>query len=167
MQSVPVNHHTPNAQRPSTPAPAALFCLQLVKRRGLWVAHSVRRFKLAPPGGQARFSDIHTARTYLEGGQLYVEYGSHGGMTVYGTPVIPWVARHPLDIKAVQQVGAGEGLGGRGGAYGGRPRRGGGEAHAASGSTWWMAKRVMHGGVGESAVGVRHGRTSDTRPTVV
>lgn len=64
--------------------------------------HHVRRFKVLPPAGAATSeTNCEGARAYVDGGQLYLEYGSRGGVH-NGVPLVPWVARMPLDLAAIE-----------------------------------------------------------------
>lgn len=88
---------------------AFLFKVSLVD--GTFVAHSVSPFKLVPPVIPDRpviETNCEGARAYVDGGLLYLEYASRGGIGYTqledGTKpaLVPWVARTPLDLSAIQ-----------------------------------------------------------------
>jgi hypothetical protein len=70
-----------------------------------WVAHGVKSFEVPQPAGEnPEHTNCEGARAYLEDGCLWLEYASRGGLTDDGSqPITPWVARVPLDIKAVRK----------------------------------------------------------------
>ncbi|KAG2488992.1 hypothetical protein HYH03_012432 [Edaphochlamys debaryana] len=79
------------------------WLFKLSRKRGQWVAHGVKQFAVAPPpGAAAEAPQCEGARCFVDEGRLWLEYASRGGRNG-GTPVTPWVARHPFDVKAVRK----------------------------------------------------------------
>ncbi|GFR45974.1 hypothetical protein Agub_g7446 [Astrephomene gubernaculifera] len=80
------------------------FLFRLSKKKDKWVAHGVKTFTVRPPAAiaAASLTNCEGARAYVEGGRLFMEYGNRGGRQD-GKQLTPWVARHPLDIKAVRK----------------------------------------------------------------
>lgn len=66
-----------------------------------WIAHHVRPFKLLPPAhAPPGDTNCEGARAFVENGSLYLEYGSRGGSNE-GKQIMPWCARMPLDLQAI------------------------------------------------------------------
>ncbi|KXZ52384.1 hypothetical protein GPECTOR_9g428 [Gonium pectorale] len=80
---------------------AWLFKLSMKKKK--WVAHGVKAFEVPPPvGNEASGTNCEGARAYMEDGKLWLEYANRGGRQD-GVPLKPWVARTPLDIRAIRK----------------------------------------------------------------
>ncbi|GIL88348.1 hypothetical protein Vretifemale_16313 [Volvox reticuliferus] len=80
------------------------FLFRVSMKRKKWVAHGVKMFQVHPPAGEnSAHTNCEGARAYLENGQLWMEYGSRGGLVREGKVRSPWVARVPLDIKAIRK----------------------------------------------------------------
>ncbi|GLI71643.1 hypothetical protein VaNZ11_016917 [Volvox africanus] len=82
---------------------AFLFRVSMKKKK--WVAHGIKAFEVHPPPGEnTKHTNCEGARAYLENGQLWMEYGSRGGLTEDRKErITPWIARVPLDIKAIRK----------------------------------------------------------------